>query len=65
MEILESIVEGAGTIFGGLLRGFERSVTSMFGSANARYLRRLWAKVEAINALEPAMQVLSDEELKA
>jgi preprotein translocase subunit SecA len=65
MEILESIVEGAGTIFGGLLRGFERSVTSMFGSANARYLRRLWAKVEAINALEPAMQALSDEELKA
>jgi preprotein translocase subunit SecA len=64
MEILESIVEGAGTIFGGLLRGFERSVTSMFGSANARYLRRLWARVEAINALEPSMQAFSDAQLK-
>ncbi|MFM7070843.1 MAG: preprotein translocase subunit SecA, partial [Planctomycetota bacterium] len=36
----------------------------MFGSANARYLRRLWARVESINALEPSMQALSDAELK-
>ncbi len=35
------------------------------GSKNDRELKRLWAKVQAINAFEPGIQVLSDEELKA
>jgi preprotein translocase subunit SecA len=44
-------------ISGGLIR--------VFGNSNERQIRRLRPRVEAINALEPAMQALSNEELKA
>ncbi len=37
----------------------------VFGSRNERLVKQLAQKVGAINALEPAMQALSDEELKA
>ena len=64
MEFLERLVEGTGTFFGGILRGFERTITSMFGTANARYLKKLWGKVDAIGQLEPMYQAMSDSELK-
>src|SRR5437868_7777235 len=38
---------------------------SIFGSANDRYVRGLGKYVDAINALEPSTQALSDDELKA
>ena len=37
----------------------------LFGSANDRYLKRLYPRVDAINALEPTLMALSDSELKA
>lgn len=37
----------------------------VFGSRNERLIKQLSQKVAAINALEPAMQALSDEALKA
>jgi preprotein translocase subunit SecA len=37
----------------------------LFGSANDRYLKRLYPRVDAINALEPTLIALSDSELKA
>jgi len=37
----------------------------VFGSRNERLIKQLTQKVSAINALEPAMQALSDEALKA
>ncbi len=37
----------------------------VFGSANDRYLAKLTPRVAAINALEPEMEALSDEALKA
>ena len=37
----------------------------VFGTKNEREVKRLMPNVEAINALEPAMQKLSDEELRA
>src|SRR5665213_2648958 len=37
----------------------------LFGSANDRYIRSLGATVEEINALEPEVQKLSDDELAA
>ena len=37
----------------------------IFGSANDRFLKRLQPKVAAINALEPEMEQLADEELRA
>nr|WP_320131047.1 preprotein translocase subunit SecA [uncultured Holophaga sp.] len=36
----------------------------LIGSKNDRELKRLWAKVQLINALEPQFQAMSDEELK-
>ena len=39
-------------------------LTKMFGSKNERELKKLQPTVERINALEPAMQALSDEDLR-
>ncbi|MFP5439887.1 MAG: preprotein translocase subunit SecA [Gammaproteobacteria bacterium] len=38
---------------------------SIFGTKNAREMKRIGRHVEAINACEPAMQALSDEQLRA
>jgi preprotein translocase subunit SecA len=65
MELLERIWEFIGLFFNGLMRGFERAITSVFGSSNARYIKRLRIKVDAINQLEPQFQAMSDDELKA
>ncbi len=40
-------------------------LTSIFGSRNSRLLKRYGKTVTQINALEPAMEALSDEELQA
>jgi preprotein translocase subunit SecA len=40
-------------------------VAKVFGTKNEREVKRLLPRVEAINALEPAMQKLSDAELRA
>ena len=40
-------------------------LTKVFGSQNERNLKRLLPLVEQINALEPEIQALSDEELQA
>ncbi|MBL0313115.1 MAG: preprotein translocase subunit SecA [Holophagaceae bacterium] len=37
----------------------------IIGSKNDRELKRLWAKVQEINVLEPGIKALSDDELKA
>jgi preprotein translocase subunit SecA len=39
--------------------------TKIFGSANERLLKRLWPRIAEINAFEPEMERLSDEELRA
>ncbi len=64
MAVIERIWEFLGIVFGGLLRLVERAVTGLFGSSNARYIRTLQPKVDAINDLEPKFQAMSDEELK-
>ena len=63
-DLLARLWEIAGEFFGGLAGGIERSITGMFGSSNARYLKKLRPQVEAINALEPKYQALTDAELK-
>ncbi len=42
----------------------ERFLTGLFGSSNARYLRRLEPKIEAINSLESKYEAMSDAELR-
>src|SRR5262252_8072296 len=64
MELLEQIWEILGNIFNGLGRMVERSITSLFGSSNARYIKKLQPKIDAINALETKYQAMSDAELK-
>ncbi|MCS7459941.1 preprotein translocase subunit SecA [Paenibacillus doosanensis] len=39
-------------------------VKKIFGDSNEREVKRLWKTVDAINQLEPSIEVLSDEELK-
>jgi len=41
------------------------ALTKVFGSKNERDLKRLQPSVERINALEPEIQAMSDEQLKA
>ena len=60
MELLEQIWEILGNIFNGLGRLVERSITSLFGSSNARYVKKLQPKIDAINALEPKYQAMGD-----
>ena len=63
METLERLwdaISNAAAAFGSRV---ERAITGMFGSSNARYLRRLEPRVEAINSLEPRYEAMSDEEL--
>ncbi|MGD0898472.1 MAG: SEC-C metal-binding domain-containing protein [Thermoguttaceae bacterium] len=63
-EILSQIWDLLGLVFGGIGRTVERSLTNLFGSSNARYLKKLQPTVAAINALEPKYQALTDAELK-
>ncbi|MCO6047650.1 SEC-C metal-binding domain-containing protein [Aeoliella sp. ICT_H6.2] len=65
MELLERIWEFLAGIANAVLGNFERAITSLFGSANARYLRRLQPKADAINALESRYEGMTDEELAA
>ncbi len=44
---------------------FNRILTGIFGSRNERLLRQMSKTVAKINALEPDMQALSDDELRA
>ena len=65
MELFERIWEIVSGFGNGILSRFERAITAMFGSANARFLKRLQPRVAAINALEPMYESLTDEQLKA
>ena len=64
MEILERIWEFLSGFFSGILRGFERTVTSVVGSSNERLLKKMYARIDAINVLESKYQAMSNEQLK-
>jgi preprotein translocase subunit SecA len=64
MQAIELVWEFLGRFFGGLMRAFERGITSVFGSSNARMIKRYQSKVDAINALEPKFRELTDGQLK-
>jgi preprotein translocase subunit SecA len=63
MEQLERIWDSTTHFLGGLVSGFERAVTGVFGSSNARFVKKLQGKVDAIGALESRYEAMSDEEL--
>jgi len=64
MELLERVWDGITVVCGNLMQGVERGIMALFGSANARHLKKLESKVAAINALEPRYQAMSDAELR-
>ena len=64
MDAIERIWEALSIIFGGILKSFERVITSVFGSSNSRLIKKFHSRVDAINALEPKFEAMSDEELK-
>ena len=64
MQLLERIWDSLTLFFGGLISGFERTITNLFGSSNARFVKRLQSKVDAITALEPRFEKMSEEELR-
>ncbi len=63
-EVLSQIWDALGDFFGGISRALERSLTSLFGSSNARYIKKMQPMVDAIGALEPKYQAMTDAELK-
>jgi preprotein translocase subunit SecA len=65
MEVLERIWELISSFFAWIATSIERSITALFGSSNARHVKKLQPKVLAINALESKYQALSDEALRA
>ncbi|PYS78891.1 MAG: preprotein translocase subunit SecA [Acidobacteria bacterium] len=44
---------------------FDKFLTKIFGSSNQRYLKSIQPLVDKINSLEPSIQKLSDDELRA
>ena len=54
-RIWETVSNGAAAVGGRL----ERFLTGLFGSSNARYLRRLEPRIEAINSLEARYEAMS------
>src|SRR5581483_11594770 len=60
-ELWDKTTNGLSAVSEAISEGLVR----VFGNANERQIRRLRPRVEQINALEPAMQALSDDELKA
>ena len=65
MEQLERIWDLVSNFASAVGSWVERTITGLFGSSNARYLKRLEAKIEAINSLEPRYEMMTDAELRA
>ena len=65
MEQLERIWELVSNSASAVGSWVERSITGLFGSSNARYLKRLETKIEANNSPEPRYEAMTDAELRA
>jgi len=48
MSFFETLADVTGAVFGGALSSFERAVTSVFGSANARQVTQLRVRADEI-----------------
>ena len=64
MEQLERFWDAITHFFGALVSGFEKAVTGIFGSSNARYVKKLQGRVDAINALESRYESLTEDQLR-
>lgn len=64
MDLLERVWESTGWFVSSTLQGIERGVTGLFGSSNARQIKRFELIVQKINVLEEGLQKLTDEQLR-
>jgi preprotein translocase subunit SecA len=64
MELLEKLWEGTTHAVNGVLSGLDRGLTTLFGSANSRQLKRYSELARQIGELEPRMMALSDQQLR-
>src|SRR3954454_791418 len=65
MEVLTDLWDKTTDAFTALSEGVSEGLVRLFGSSNERRIRQMRPVVVQINELEPSMQALSDEELKA
>ena len=63
-DTLERIWDSVCDFFNGISQSVEHGITAMFGSSNARYLKKIQPKVQAINSLEGRYEAMSDAELR-
>ena len=63
MDLLEKIWEGTTNTINGVLGGIDRGLTTFFGSANSRQIKRYTEYAKQVGELEPRMIALSDAEL--
>ncbi len=63
-KIFERLWDLLTVVFGGFGNWFSKSLTGLFGSSNARLIKKLQGRVDSINALEPKYEKFSDEELQ-
>lgn len=64
MQFIEKLWEGTTNAVNGVLTGFDRGLTVLFGSANSRQLKRYGEMARRVGELEPRMMALSDAELR-
>jgi len=64
MDLLEKIWEGTTSTINGVLGGIDRGLTTFFGSANSRQIKRYTQMSQQIGLLEPKMIAMSDGELR-
>jgi len=64
MDLLEKIWEGTTNTINGVLGGIDRGLTTFFGSANSRQIKRYTEYTRQAGELEPRMMALSDSELR-
>ena len=65
MELLNDIWDRTTNGVTAITEAVSDSITRVFGNANERQIRRMRPRVAQINALEPAIEALSDSELRA
>jgi preprotein translocase subunit SecA len=61
---LEQFLTSISDFFGFIAKKVEGAITSVFGSSNVRFLKKLQPRVDAINQLESRYQAMSDDELR-
>ncbi|QEG23916.1 preprotein translocase subunit SecA [Mariniblastus fucicola] len=64
MEKLELLWDNTTHFVSGVVRNVERTITNLFGSSNARQVKKLQGRVDAIGALEATYEKMTDEELR-